>query len=194
MSKMQNEGLYRILRPLLYFVIFLYRPIKINHKTIPSKGKVLLVGNHTNYLDCLLVGSATNRSVHFLAKQELTKGVFGKIIKNLGIIPVNRNIKDKDALKNAIDCLNSEKVVAIFPEGTINKTSDIIMPFKYGAVRIARQTNAIVVPFSITGKYKFLRRNVKITFGTPHKIESDDLEKENSILMKKVISLIKRSS
>ena len=50
----------------------------------------------------------------------------------MGIIPVNRKIHDKNALNSAIDILNENKVIGIFPEGTINKTKDIfLLPFKY---------------------------------------------------------------
>ena len=63
------------------------------------------------------------------------------------------------------------------------------MPFKYGAVSFAKKTNSLIVPFSITGKYK-IGGNIKITYGKPYKV-SDDLEKENNILMNKVINLIK---
>ena len=35
----------------------------------------------------------------------------------------------------------------------INKTENIILPFKYGAVKMAKETNSYIVPFSITNKY-----------------------------------------
>jgi 1-acyl-sn-glycerol-3-phosphate acyltransferase len=89
-----------------------------------------------------------------------------------------------------INALNNNLIVGIFPEGTINKTKDIIMPFKYGAVKMAFETKKMIVPFSITNKYKFLKKSVVITYGKPYYIKSDDLEKENKILMNKVTKLI----
>lgn len=109
--------------------------------------------------------------------------------KGMGIIPVDRKNKNPQALQEAIKNLNEKKVIGIFPEGTTNKTNDIIMPFKYGAVKMASETNAYIVPFSITGEYKFFGR-LKITFGEAYKIGTD-LEQENKILMNKVIDLIK---
>ena len=107
----------------------------------------------------------------------------------MGIIPVDRKNKNPEALNEAIRNLNNNKVIGIFPEGTTNKTNNIIMPFKYGAVKMASEANAYIVPFSITGEYKFFGK-LKITFGEAYKV-SKDLEKENAILMNKVTSLIK---
>ena len=88
----------------------------------------------------------------------------------MGIIPVNRSIHDKNALNKAIDVLNKDALIGIFPEGTINKTKDIIMPFKIGAVKMASETNASLVPFTIKNKYKLFRKSVIIEFYKPYKI------------------------
>jgi len=42
---------------------------------IPSKGKIILAGNHTNNFDSVLLLATTKRQIHFLAKDELTKGI-----------------------------------------------------------------------------------------------------------------------
>ena len=68
------------------------------------------------------------------------------------------------------------------------------MDFKYGAVKMASATNAPIIPFSITNKYKFLKRSVKIVYGKPYYVKSDDLEKENNILMNKVKTMIIQNS
>ena len=100
----------------------------------------------------------------------------------MGCVPVNRKIHDKNALQGAIDFLNKDLSVAIFPEGTINRTNDVIMPFKIGAVKACKEANAPLVPFVITGKYKLFRRGIQIEFLKPIKIK-DDIEKENEKFM-----------
>ena len=90
---------------------------------------------------------------------------------------------DKDALKSAINTLEQDKVIGIFPEGTINRTDDLIMPFKIGAVKMAKETNTKIVPFVITGKYKVFKKSVTIEFLKPIEIKSDNLTKENERLM-----------
>lgn len=182
---MKEPILYIIVRPILTFLFkILYRPTIKGIDNIPSKGKIILAGNHTNNLDCILLISSTKRTVHFLAKDELTKGIKKIIFNNMGIIPVNRKIHDKNALNKAIDVLNNNKVIGIFPEGTINKTDNITLPFKIGAVKMASVTNSMITPFIITGKYKLFNNNLKIEFLPPIKINiSKDLTSYNEKLM-----------
>lgn len=190
---MKDPIFYKITRPILSIFIKLYRPTIIGKEFIPKEGRVILAGNHTSYLDPLLVAYGTKRCVHYFAKDSLYKGIKKPIFKGLGIIPVNRKIKDKNSLYKGIDVLNNDLVVGIFPEGTINKTDDIVMNFKFGAVKMAYETNSKIVPFSITHKYKFLKKSVKIEYGKPYNVSSD-LKKENDILMKKVKTMIIKNS
>lgn len=190
---MKDPIFYKITRPILAIFIKLYRPTIIGKEFIPKEGRVILAGNHTSYLDPLLVAYGTKRCVHYFAKDSLYKGIKKPIFKGLGIIPVNRKIKDKNNLYKGIDVLNNDLVVGIFPEGTINKTDDIVMNFKFGAVKMAYETNSKIVPFSITHKYKFLKKSVKIEYGKPYNVSSD-LKKENDILMKKVKTMIIKNS
>lgn len=190
---MKDPIFYKITRPILSIFIKLYRPTIIGKEFIPKEGRVILAGNHTSYLDPLLVAYGTKRCVHYFAKDSLYKGIKKPIFKGLGIIPVNRKIKDKNSLYKGIDVLNNDLVVGIFPEGTINKTDNIVMNFKFGAVKMAYETNSKIVPFSITHKYKFLKKSVKIEYGKPYNVSSD-LKRENDILMKKVKTMIIKNS
>ena len=103
--------------------------------------------------------------------------------KAAGCIPVNRNGHDSEAKDAATEVLQSGGALGIFPEGTINRTEDIIMPFKFGAVKMASETHTPIIPFAITGKYKPFERNVKIQFLEPITV-SDNLEEANEKLMK----------
>ena len=173
---MNETRFYRfIAKPLIvvYTKIFL-RPKVIGIDNIPKKGSVVLAGNHTNNLDSVMLVGINKRVVHFLAKDSLLKGWKKIIFKGMGIIPVNRNIHDKEALNMAIEALREDKLIGIFPEGTINRTDDIILPFKYGAVKMASITNSLIVPFVITGSYKLFNNNLKIEFLKPIKVEKED--------------------
>lgn len=181
---MKEPTLYRVIRrPLSAIFKAIYKPTVTGKRNIPESGRIILAGNHTNYFDCLLVACATKRCVHYLAKDELMKGPLGFVFKGLGIIPVNRRTKDRAAYLSALETLRDEKMIGIFPEGTINRTDDVIMPFKFGAVKMARETDTKIVPFAITGKYKPFERSVKITFFEPIEPE-ENLEAANEKLMK----------
>lgn len=187
---MKEPLFYRIIRPLFYvwFSLF-YKPIIINQGEIPQNGRCIIAGNHTHNLDCFLLGMSTHRCVRFVAKDELVKGAAGMFFKWMGIIPVNRKIHDKSVIPMCTNYLNNEAIIGIFPEGTINKTKDIIIPFKKGAVVMAINTSSPIIPFAITGKYK--RGQIKIVYGKKYYPKTKDIERETELLEDKVIELLK---
>ena len=186
---MDKNILYTILRPITSFLTnILLRPTYIGREYIPKEGRIILAGNHTHNLDCFLLTSATKRKVHFLAKKELWHGPKKLFFGNLGFIPVDRTTKNPEALSSAIKYLENDLLIGIFPEGTTEKGRGLL-PFKYGAVSLAKKTNSYIVPFAITGKYKIFNGHIKITYGEPYKV-TGDLEKENKILMEKVSKLM----
>ncbi|MBE6138566.1 MAG: 1-acyl-sn-glycerol-3-phosphate acyltransferase [Firmicutes bacterium] len=188
MRKYKDVLLYKILRPVITFLFkVLYRPKILGTENIPKNGRIILAGNHTHNLDCAILISSTKRNIHFLAKVELFKGFKKILFSNMGLIPVNRKIKDHNVLVHAYNYLENEKVIGIFPEGTHGKGK--ILPFKIGAVKMAYETKSDIVPFAITGTYKILSNDLKIVFGKPIKIESNNLDKENKKLRNIVVKM-----
>ena len=103
----------------------------------------------------------------------------------MGLIPVDRKNKSRNSLVLAKNYLESELVVGIFPEGTTEKEGHML-DFKMGAVKLAYDTNTLIVPFVITGRYKLIKNGLKIKFLKPEKV-GKELEKEN----KKLYNIIK---
>ncbi len=181
--KLKDAFLYKITRPIITVLFkWFFRPSIEGVENIPQKGRIVLAGNHTSNLDCLLLISSTKRNIHFLAKQELWKGFKKIIFANMGLIPVDRKNKSHHSLVLAEKYLEQELVVGIFPEGTTEKTGQML-DFKIGAVKIAHDTDSLIVPFVITGKYKLFSKGLKIKFLKPEKI-GENLEKENKKLYK----------
>lgn len=195
---MKSPILYKIIRPIVgtWFKIA-YHPIFINKEAIPKKGRAVLAGNHISEKDVFIVMSSTDRYISGVAKDELFKGPGKYFFKGLGAIPVNRRIKDKTVVPACVNILNNEGLVGIMPEGTINRTDDIVMPFKAGAVKMAIESNSPIIPFAIIGKvdkkYKAFQKNTKMVFGNLYYPSSTDIEKETKILENKVIRLIEQT-
>lgn len=184
---------YKIVRPFVSFLVkVLFHPKVIGLNNIPKTGRIVLAGNHTRFLDPVMMVGIIKRPIHFLAKEELFHGITKFIVKGMGCVPVNRKIHDQNALSSAEEFLNKDLCVGIFPEGTINKGNGLILPFKIGAVKMSHDTNSKIVPFIITGKYKIIGKSVRIEFLKPISI-SDDLDKENKRLMDIVESKLKEN-
>lgn len=187
---MKDKILYKILIPLDKLFMKLYRPKYIGLENIPKTESCVLAGNHTAKLDPLLLMSCTNRCIRYLAKIELCKGMKKHFFNAVGIIPVDRSKSNPEVIEIGAKYLKEGKVIGVFPEGTINKTEDIIMPFKYGAVKMASSSNSLIVPFAITGEYKLFKKSITIKFDKPYKIKGN-IDEENKKLENKVIKMLK---
>lgn len=128
-----------------------------------------------------------------LYENKITKEEFVKILKknkvrlssvNFLNSLVEKNIITKSDLKNNL--LNANYYIKdLYKKNIITEEeykNSLLLPFRFGAVSMAKKTNALILPFCITGNYKFRSKNLKVTFLKPFKITSDDLEKENKKL------------
>ena len=193
--KKDKAILYKILRP-IFAVIFklYYNPKIINKQYIPKKGAAVIAGNHKHALDPICVDVCTKRVVHTLAKKDLHDGKFGWFFRAIGTIPVDLKAeRNKEALTNAINYLNNGELINVSPEAKRNYTKEILLPFKVGAVVMAKRTNCEIVPYSITGDYKFRSKNLKITFGKPLNVSNLTVEEANELLYETIKNLLLES-
>ncbi len=183
---------YKLFKFILGIIFTLYyRPKYYNKNKIPKEGPIILCGNHMHLFDQNLVCLSTKRMIHYMAKIEYFQDKkVSWFFKLAGCIPVNRSIHDENAKKEAIDLLNNGYAVGLFPEGTRNKTDEFLLPFKFGAVSLAQKTNATIIPFAITGEYKFWHNHLNIRFGDGFKVDKDmDLNDANKLLFNSVKNL-----
>ena len=76
---------YRFVQ-LLFSILFriIYRLRVIGRENIPRKGPVVIACNHVSLLDPPMVGTASSRPVHFMAKSELFVPGWGPCTKAWG--------------------------------------------------------------------------------------------------------------
>lgn len=194
-KRFKGEIGYSLLTPIMRVLFrFYYNPKIINKEVIPKEGPILIVGNHKHIYDQCLTIMATKRVIHYMAKKEYFDGKMAWFFKLVGCIPVDRSIKDHNATDKALKVLNSGGAIGLFPEGTRNKTKDVfLLPFKFGTVSMARKTNATIIPFGLTGDYKFRSKNLTIRYGTPFKVGEMDLEDANKKLYEEVERLMREN-
>lgn len=194
--KKEKAIIYKLLRPIIIIIFKLYyKPTIINKENIPKIGACIIAGNHKHALDPILVDICTKRVVHTLAKKELHDGNFGWFFRMVGTIPVDTKANhNKEALNKAVEYLKKENLINVSPEGKRNYTNEILLPFKYGAVVMAKKANCKIIPYSITGDYKFRSKNLKIEFGAPLDISQLSTEEANNLLYKKVKKLLLKNN
>lgn len=185
---------YRLLAPLLLLIFRLYYSPKVFGKgNIPSKGAVVICSNHKHVLDQCLAALATRRPINYMAKSEYFKGKFAWFFRITGCICVNRNGHDEDAKSSANLVLENDGALGIFPEGTRNKTDNLIGEFKYGAASLAVKNEAMIVPVAVTGEYKFRSKTLSSRIGTPFSTKGMTVEEANKRLHSEIVKLIKEN-
>ena len=88
---MEKNRLYDFLKVIFTFLAkIIYRPKVIGKENIPEDGPIIFAGNHKHAADPVIVMTSTKRMVHYMAKEEIFRGLHGKILEKIGLIKVNR--------------------------------------------------------------------------------------------------------
>lgn len=196
MAKSSSEFGYKLLKPFVITRFKLkYHPTVLGKENIPNEGPIVICGNHRHKDDQYNIMMVTKRVIHYMAKEEYFEGKMAWFYRFVGCIKVDRRIHDENAKSEALDILNNNGALGIFPEGTRNKTFGtkdevVMLPFKFGAVSLAQKTNALIVPFATTGEYTGKKGNLTTRIGKPFSINGMKLEDANKLLREKILELM----
>ena len=162
MSSIPNPKLYEGTRRVAewYFNSF-YDYTQSGKENIPRTGPVIFAANHVSFYDPPAIGACLPRQINYFARDTLFKGAFGKILLQIGTIPVARENAEIKSLKAIFKSLKSDGAVAIYPEGTRSPDGQLTEP-KAGAGMIACKSQATVIPTRIFGTYELFGRSDKI--------------------------------
>ena len=183
-NTMKQDKTYQLLRPIFSFIFkYYFNPTIIGKENLLDDGAFVIAGNHKHALDPIFVDYCSIRTIFTLAKSELHKGPFAFLFKAVGSIPVDLDAnKNPEALKQAIDRLKQGYIINVSPEAERNYTNEILLPFKKGAVIMAKETACPIIPYGIVGDYKFRSKNLRIIIGKPLYINDLNIEEANKIL------------
>jgi 1-acyl-sn-glycerol-3-phosphate acyltransferase len=135
---------------------WLHRPayrIRIRHASrIPATGPVVMVANHSSFIEPQVLFGLPRRQTVFLIKAELSSGVVGRAFRALGQIMVRRGAADREPLMAAVAVLRAGGLIGIFPEGT--RGSGEVARAEQGAAWLVRMTDAVVLPVATRGTYR----------------------------------------
>ncbi len=135
-------------------------------ENIPRTGAVILAANHISDWDPPILGMASSRVPHYMAKSELfRKPLAAFLLRKLGAFPVNRTGVDTTAIRMSLSILSQGGILAMFPEGTRNRRG-LLGKAKQGIALIAKRSGAPIVPAYISGtKRPFC--GFRVAFGPP---------------------------
>ncbi len=149
-------------------------------ENIPKNQPVLFAANHRSFYDIILA-YATLASVHvqtaFISKIEIKKfPVIAQWMYFLNCLFMDRGDMKQNmgVILNAISLIKDGYSIYIAPEGTRN-TTDTLLPFKEGSMKIAVKTGAPIVPVCIKNTETIFENHlpwikggrISIEFGKP---------------------------
>ncbi|HEV7241683.1 MAG TPA: lysophospholipid acyltransferase family protein [Thermoanaerobaculia bacterium] len=148
------------------------RPKIFGRHNVPKTGPFIVVSNHIDAFDPVLVAHVVDYPIAFMAKKELFQTlIFGEMFRMLGIFALDRGHPSSSTLKTALNVLKSEAkwALGLFPEGTRSRTGKLL-PFKKGVGGLAVRSGLPVLPIGIhrNAKGRFI-----VTVGEPFAGGSD---------------------
>jgi 1-acyl-sn-glycerol-3-phosphate acyltransferase len=174
---------------------------------IPKQGSALLVMNHISHIDPVydaVLVHRLHRIPHFLAKESLFRPfLVRQVMYGTGQIPVYRGSTDaKDSLRDANAALADDKLVIIYPEGTITKQPEGWPMFaRTGVARMALSNDVPVIPVARWGTREILdgynhkfrpfpRHRVVTVVGEPVDLSKYRNQPVNSQVLREVTDLL----
>jgi len=179
-----KDGAYAFIVALLYAIAKpLFRLRVQGRANIDREAEYIVIARHRSYWDIPVVAIAIGgwNRIHFIARQGLMKGnvLVQPVIRWFSTI-IDRDNFSKSDFRKMLTAISSEKLVAIFPEGTTRKRVDA----KAGAIHFATVAEKELLPVNIRAdgpyppKYPFRFPRLSVAIGAPVSIEemSRDLD------------------
>jgi 1-acyl-sn-glycerol-3-phosphate acyltransferase len=163
---LRRLGLSRLLRRA-------YRIEVEGAERVPASGGAILVANHESIWDPFVLGVATPREIHYLAKAELFRWwPLNAVLHSLNAFPVERGSGDHGAIREAGRRLRRGELIGIFPQGTSKPERQF--GWHRGAARVALATGVPLVPVRLMGTRPLpLPTRIRIFVGEPIVVEPE---------------------
>lgn len=129
----------------------------------------LIISNHQDDLDILVLFQAFKENVRFVAKKELFNlPLFRTYIKMSRSYSLDRsNARQSVKLfKDVVEDINNGANVVVFPEGTRSKCG-MMSDFNTGLFNIFRRIKKPIIPVYVDGGYDNSRKDIKVIIGKP---------------------------
>ena len=117
---------------------------------IPTSGGVLILGNHTSWIDWAVLHLAVPRPARFvMARKYYDRWYVRWFLDLYRVIPISSSASPS-ALRKVIQALQRGECVVLFPEGAISRNGQL-GTFRRGYTIAATQAKCPIIPFYLRG-------------------------------------------
>lgn len=122
---------------------------------IPKDQRLIVCANHQSIRDVFALACAYPGKLHFVGKEELGRNkLLNWVFRKLGVVFIDREAYDIDAIRKILANLKEDKQIGIFPEGTrVKEINPQNMKSGVGLLAIRGKSDVLVA--SIISEYKF---------------------------------------
>ena len=135
---------------------------------LAAKSGVVVVSNHTSYLDVVFMYLAIRPKYwpRFIARDSLFEAnpALAWIFAHIGAFPIKRDSADRTAVKRAARMLKNGEIVGIMPEGSRRGKGSAAPRVHGGAALIARMGKAPILPMAVHNVDKIKRKGERLRF------------------------------
>jgi 1-acyl-sn-glycerol-3-phosphate acyltransferase len=204
-KKTPQRWMLHSLRPLAAWLLRRRYDVRLHQaEQVPADGPVIFASNHIGVIDGPMLAIYAPRPVHALTKQEMFKGLVGRLLRMSGQIRLDRFHTDPDAVKTCLRALRDGRAVGIYPEGT--RGAGDLARFHRGAAYLALVSGAPVVPVIMlgsrepgggSGSLPHRGATIDMVFGEPFRIDAvawprtrEQVEKHSLLLREHMLVLL----
>ena len=200
-SKKDPVKLRRKVDGVIYrWALSLVKAVKLNwvvkgdfESQIKPERCIIILSNHSSAYDIPLLFAALPGSIRMISKKELFKiPLLSRAMKAAEILSIDRQnrLQAMKDLAVAKEKMESGIRICMFPEGTRSETGELL-PLKKGAIRLALDTDALIIPVAIQDIHQILpnkkwlqmqlKQKVRINVGQAIDCKNFDVEDRNEL-------------
>eukprot|EP00930_Biecheleria_cincta_P099027 TRINITY_DN90684_c0_g1_i1.p1 TRINITY_DN90684_c0_g1~~TRINITY_DN90684_c0_g1_i1.p1 ORF type:complete len:320 (-),score=70.74 TRINITY_DN90684_c0_g1_i1:22-873(-) len=154
---------------------------QVDKEVAKGEGKprpLMILGNHTSFFDTLLSAQSFPTAVLWRCRTYMDSGLFkmpilSTVCRSIGHFAVHFKSTEEGVFKvdkdknDAEDKLVNEHLdtggwLCFFPEGTVNKDPEKLLPFRFGGMKKALETDSRLIMFVSVGNNKVWPKKAKI--------------------------------
>lgn len=158
---------------------------------MPEQQAIVFMANHESNIDPPAIFACLPPVLVLAKKESFQIPILGRAMRLRGFIPVDRSDRDRaiEAVEQAAKALRAGHSFVVFPEGT-RSPDGRLQPLKKGGFIMALKAGATIVPVSLSGGRRIMRKGdpaihpgtIRITFHDPIRTEGRSIDDRDKLV------------
>lgn len=148
-------------RTILNIFARLFLEFNVHYEAPLKRGAKIFAANHPTTTDPFLMSLVTEEPLTVLVNKRIMQiSIIGRLIEQAGTIPVDKENKNsQEIIQRSLQVLEQDLPIAVFPEGCLTPSVNMLSELHTGVTRIALAAHATIVPVGIYVNPTYIRRH-----------------------------------